>query len=217
MPDKIIDEFVIPKCTGKAFKVNKGQTLRVIEHEGKQVASLIFLNAQNYKEQFMAEFSGGLNYFQPPDLGSAGSHYRLTKLYSKVPYENVMLTVTDNKIGDHFLGTHCTRTMMNIWKVPNHRSCSDNFADGLKEFGLALEDIYSPSVFNAFANVTIDPEGDGTINIAPPRTEKGDYIEFLAEMDVLVAVSVCPDDQSAMNDHSCKAIRIQVSESEDKQ
>lgn len=208
---KVINEFIIPRCSGKAFRVNKDQVFRVIEHEGKQVAGLIFLNAHNYKEQFMAEFSGGLNYFHPSAMGS---HYRLSKLYSKVPYENVMLTVTDNKIGDHFLGPHCTKTMMDIWKVPGHRSCSDNFSDALEEFGLALEDIYSPSVFNAFANVRIDPKGDGTICIDPPRTEKGDYIEFLAEMDVLVAASACPDDKSAMNDHSCKAIQIRILESQ---
>ena len=209
MSSKIINEFVIPKCTGKAFRVNKGQAFRVMEYAGKQVAGLIFLNAHNYKEQFMAEFSGGLNYFHP---SRTGSHYRLGKLYSKVPYENVMLTVTDNKIGDHFLGPHCTRTMMDIWKAPGHRSCSDNFADALREFGLGLEDIYSPSVFNAFANVHIDPKGDGSIRIDPPRTEKDDYIEFLAEMDVLVAVSACPDDKSAMNDYSCKAIKVRISE-----
>lgn len=210
MSSKVIAEFVIPKCTGKAFKVDKGQTFRVIEYEGKQVASLMFFNAHNFKEQFMAEFSGGLNYAHPAHIGS---HYRVTELYSKVPYENVMLTVTDNKIGDHFLGTHCTKTMMEIWNAPGHRSCSDNFSDALAEFGLALEDVYSPSVLNAFANASIDPEGDGTLRVEPPRSEEGDYIEFQAEMDVLVAVSVCPDDLSAMNDHACKAIQIQISES----
>ena len=121
-----------------------------------------------------------------------------------------MLTVTENKIGDHFLGPHCTRTMMEILGAPGHRSCSDNFSDALEEFGLELGDIYSPSVFNAFANVRIDPRGDGTIRIDPPRSEKGDYIEFLAEMDVLVAASACPDDKSAMNDHSCKAIQVRI-------
>ena len=208
MSSKIINEFVIPRCTGKAFRVNKGQLFRVIEYEGKQTAGLIFLNAHNYKEQFMAEYSAGLNF-----VAGTGSHYRLTTLFSKVPYENVMLTVTDNKVGDHYLGPHCTRTMMDIWNAPGHRSCSDNFADALGEFGLELEDIYSPSVFHAFANnFRIDPKGDGTLRIDPPRTEKGDYIEFLAEMDVLVAVSVCPDDKSAMNDYSCKDIQIQILE-----
>lgn len=209
MTRKIVSEFILPKCTGKAFIVNKGQSLRVIEHEGKQVASLIFLNANNYKEQFMAEFSGGLNFFHPDHLGS---HYRLTNLYSKVPYENVMLTVTDNKIGDHFLGTHCTKKTMEVLGEPNHRSCSDNFSDALREFGLELEDVYSPSVFNAFANIYLDPAGDGTIRIEPPRSDKGDYIEFVAEMNVLVAVSACPDDKTPINDHSCKAIKIEISE-----
>ena len=71
----------------------------------------------------------------------------------------------------------------------------------------------SPSAFHAFANnFRIASKGDGTLRIDPPRTEKGDYIEFLAEMDVLVVVSVCPDDKSAMNDYACKDIQIQVLE-----
>jgi uncharacterized protein YcgI (DUF1989 family) len=214
VPVKVIDEFVLPRCSGKAFRINQGQRFRVIEHEGKQVAGLMFFNASNYKEQFMAEFSGGLNYFQPPNLGSVGSHYRLTELYSKVPYENLMLLVTDNKIGNHFLGPHCTKSMMDIQGVPGHRSCSDNFSDALSEYGLELKDVYSPSVFNAFANVRIDTKGDGKVFIGPPCTKSGDYIEFLAEMDVLVAISVCPDDRSAMNDYSCKAIKIQILVSE---
>lgn len=208
----VIEEFVIPRCTGKAFRVNKAQKFRVIEHDGKQVAGLLFLNAHNYKEQSMAEFSGGLNYFQPPDLGSVGSHYRLGEVYSKVPYENLMLTISNNKIGDHFLGPHCSRKTMEILGVPDHRSCSDNFSDALHEFGLQLEDIYSPSVFNVFANVRIDTMGDGEISIEPPRTEMGDYVEFQAEMDVLVVVSACPDDQTAMNDHSCNSIQINIIE-----
>jgi len=202
-----ITELVIPKCTGKAFRVEQGHLLRVIQHEGKQVAGLIFLNARNFKEQFMAEFSGGLSFFHPDHLGS---HYRATELYSKVPYERIMLTVIDNPVGDHFLGPHCTRTMMDIWGAPGHRSCSDNFTDALSEFGLELEDIYSPSVLNAFANVYIDPKGDGSVNIAPPRSIEGDYIEFRAEMDVLAVISACPDDISPMNDHTCKAIKIQI-------
>lgn len=209
MAGRIVSEFVVPSCTGKAFIVKQGQTLRVIEHEGKQVASLIFLNANNYKEQFMAEFSGGLNFFHPEHHGS---HYRLTRLYSKVPYENLMLRVTDNKVGDHFLGTHCTARTMDILGAPGHRSCSDNFADALKEFGLELEDIYSPSVFNAFANVTVDPENDGSVRIEAPRSEQGDYIEFVAEMNALAAVSACPDDKTLMNDHSCKAIKIEIAD-----
>ena len=207
MPQKVINEFLIPKCTGKAFRVNNGQKFCVIEQEGKQVAGLIFLNAHNYKEQFMAEFSGGLS-----GVSGVGTRYRLSKLFSKVPYENLMLTITDDKVGHHFLGPHCTEKMMDIWKAAGHRSCSDNFAEALSDFGLPLEDIYSPATFNAFANVHIDPKGDGSIRIEPSLAKKDDYIEFLAEMDVMVVVSVCPDDISPMNDYSCKSIKIQILE-----
>lgn len=207
---KCPEEFTIPKCTGRAFEVQAGQTIRVVEAEGKQVASMMFFNAHNYKEQFMAEFSGGLNFFQPPELGKVGSHYRLGELYSKVPYENLMLTVTDNKLGDHFLGTHCSRLMMETLGASGHRSCSDNFADALREYGLELGDVYSPSVLNVFANVRIDTGGDGEIMIQPPRSEKGDYMEFQAQMDLLVVVSACPDDITAMNDHDCKSVQIQI-------
>ncbi len=206
MPRKVISEFVIPKCTGKAFRVKKSQALRVIEHEGKQVASLMFFNAHNYKEQCSASVSSkGLKEMEGmEDIGR--------KLNSKTPYENAMLTITDDKVGTHSGGFHCSRIMMDIWKAPGHRSCSDNFTDALAEFGLELEDVYSPSVFNAFANTRIDSKGDGTITISPPLAEKDDYIEFLAEMDVLAVVSACPDDISAMNDYSCKAIKIQLLE-----
>ena len=210
MSNQLLEEFTVPKCSGKAFIVEAGHYLRVIESEGKQVAGVMFFNAHNYKEQFMAEFSGGLNYFRPPEPGKMGSHYRLGELYSKVPYENLMLTVTDNKIGDHFLGTHCSKLMMEVLGAPGHRSCTDNFSDALKEFGMELEDVYSPSIINVFANVTIDQKADGEVHIRPPRSVKDDYIEFLAEMDVLVAVSACPDDQSPMNDHECKSIGIQI-------
>ena len=210
MSDNCIHDVLIPACTGKALNVARGQSLRVIDEEGKQVAAAMFFNAHNYKEQGMAEFSGGLSYFQPPDLGKIGSHYRLGELYSKVPYENLMMTVTQNDLGDHFLGTHCSELSMALLGAPGHRSCSDNFAEALAEFGLELEDVYSPSVVNIFSNARIDTEGDGSLLINPPRSVAGDYVEFLAHMDLLVAISACPDDVTAKNDHSCKSIRIQI-------
>jgi hypothetical protein len=121
-----------------------------------------------------------------------------------------MMTVTHNDLGDHFLGTHCSALSMALLGAPGHRSCSDNFAEALAEFGLELEDVYSPSVVNIFSNARIDTQGDGRLLINPPRSAPGDFVEFLAHMDVLVAISACPDDVTAKNDHSCKSIRIQI-------
>jgi uncharacterized protein YcgI (DUF1989 family) len=39
---------------------------------------------------------------------------------------------------------------------------------------------------------------------------KGDHVDFLAEMDVLVALSACPDDVSLQNGRRCKPVRVQI-------
>ena len=36
---KVVQDLIVPRCTGKTLRVNKGQVFRVIEYEGKQVAS----------------------------------------------------------------------------------------------------------------------------------------------------------------------------------
>ena len=207
MEVRVLERFVVPACTGKAFPVLKSQTLRVIEEEGGQVAGLLVLNAHDHKEQGMARFSGNLSQI----LGT-GNHYRLGTIFSKVPYERAMLTVTKDTVGHHFLGPHCTKRMMEIWSAPGHRSCSDNFTDALAGFGLTLEDIYSPASINLFAGVRIGSTGDGGVILLPPTGGKGDYVDLHAEMDVIVALSACPDDVSPMNGHSCKAIGVEILE-----
>lgn len=96
---RLVEEFVIPKCSSKAFLLTKGQVLRVIAHEGKQVADLRFLNAHDYREQFAAWNSLSLN-----SIEGIGGLKRIKKLYSKPPWQNVMLTVIDDKVGDHNIG-----------------------------------------------------------------------------------------------------------------
>ena len=61
MTQHVVQDVVVPKCSGKTIRVEKGQIFRVIAHEGKQVVDLTFLNADNHKEQFAAEHSSMVN------------------------------------------------------------------------------------------------------------------------------------------------------------
>ncbi|MBE9917035.1 urea carboxylase-associated family protein [Paenibacillus donghaensis] len=45
-------EYIIEKQTGRAFEVQKGETISVIDIEGKQVADFFAVNANNYNEFF---------------------------------------------------------------------------------------------------------------------------------------------------------------------
>ena len=215
---KVVQDVVVPRCTGKTMRVNKGQVFRVIEHEGKQVVDLTFLNAQNYKEHFAAEFSAVLN-----SLQGIGGYYRLTKLYSKPPYENVMATVIDDKVGNgsrggeragHFMLCHCSKRLVeHLGAPPGVRTCSDNFADAFREIGLEQEDTYDETIFNVWMNSWLAE--DGSVNFAPPLAEIGDQMDFRAEMDLVAVLSVCPDESSPCNDFKAKALRFQILEPED--
>jgi len=205
---RLIEAFVIPKCSAKVFIVNKGQVLRVIAHEGGQVADIKFINAHDYREQFAAQWSAAIN-----DAQGIGGSKKLAKLYSKPPWERVMLTVIDDKVGDHFLNGSCSPKILQHKTdlIEGSKTCVDLFAEALRPYGISLVDLDSDGTFNAFMVVRFKDDEYGTWEFLPPSCKKGDYIEFLAEMDVLVAATSCPD-KDIINDFKPKGIKYQIYE-----
>ena len=210
--EKILQDIVVPRCSGKTIRVERGQVFRVIAHEGKQVVDLTFLNADNYKEHFAAEHSAVLN-----SLQGIGGYYRLTNLYSKPPFENHMATVIDDPVGQgdrggaragHFMMCHCSKRLLENLGLPGTRTCSDNFADAFREIGVRQEDTYDETIFNVWMNSWIGD--DGAMCSEPPLVETGDQIDFLAEMNLMAVISVCPDETSPCNDFKAKSLRFQV-------
>ena len=205
-PRKVTEEFVIPKCSAKAFLLKKGQVLRVIAHEGKQVADIRFLNAHDYGEQFSATNSISLNAIE-----GIGGRKKIKKLYSKPPWQNVMLTVIDDPVGEHLPGSQCLPKSYELMGQPGHLSCADLFDECLKPYHLSMRDLDSGGVFNAFMPVTYRDDENGTMEFQRPACEKGDHIDFRAEMDILVAATSCPND-SIVNDYDCKGMKYQILE-----
>ncbi len=212
---RVVKDLVVPKCTGKAMQVRRGQVFRAIAHEGKQVLDLTFLNAHNYREHFSAELSALLN-----SLEGTGGYYRLTTLYSNPPYENVLATVTSDIVGSggrggdrggHYIDDgHCTRRLLEFMGFPGDRTCSDNFADALAEIGLRQEDTFDCSIFNVWMNSWTDEHGD--MQFDRPLVEEGDHIDFLAHTDLAAVFSLCPLRHGPCNDYAPKALRFQILE-----
>ena len=181
----VLEEFTTPARHGRGCIVKKGQILRITEAEGKQVADVSFLNADNHREGFHAGQTLALNM-----LEGIGDLRRVTKLYSRPPYENVMLTVVDDPVGVHFawMGGRCTpriyevRNRMGIGRrvdASAHRTCQQNLEEAVAPFGVDADMV--PDVFNMFMNARIDERG--LIYIGPPTARKGDYMDLRAEME----------------------------------
>ena len=185
MARKLVSEFIIPAEWGRGCKIKKGQTIRLIAIEGPIVADVAFLNAHDYRETYDAPNSYNLNM----RMGT-GNGYYMRYLLSRLPKANVMAEITDDKVAKHWVicGGHCSPFSNRSRQLPpSYRSCWGNIAEVLDEYGIIPDDV--PDTFPLWMNV--EPSGDSHV-VRPATSKKGDYIDFLAHMDLLVAISSCP-------------------------
>ena len=204
---KVIQNFVIPKAQGKAFEVHKGQVLRIIENEGPQVPDLIMYNLHDMRERFSVPITRVMNRDK-----NTRTINKLSGLYSGAPRYNLMFKITHDPIGIHHLSISggCSRlSYRNIGRGEDHNNCQDILTKAIEPFGLTGFDLVTP--IGIFMNVEFEAGPWGRIVIKPPLTKKGDYIDFLAEMDLLAAISACPNDWET-NDGIAKSLGVQVLE-----
>ncbi|HVY33188.1 MAG TPA: urea carboxylase-associated family protein [Caulobacteraceae bacterium] len=183
--------------SGAAFRVAKGQRLRVVDPQGEQVSDLLAFNADDTAEAI----SSGRT------LDYAGKLFLSTgdPLYSN--RSNVMLRILEDTVGRHdFLLTPCSKDTFRIiyGDVQPHRGCFGNLAEALAPYGVSADQI--PTAFNIFMNVTIAP--DGALSVQPPLSRAGDHILFEAEQDLIVALTACSAPQS--NNYAFKPIHYAI-------
>lgn len=198
MNKKVVKELIIPASEGRSFTVKKGQVLRIIEMEGVQAVDLIAFNQHDLKESLSVWLT----------RQQSKSFTKAEKIYSKLPAANLMFTVLNYRPGIFWLSPgRCNRlTYKNFHSVKGyHKNCQDTLAGCIKEYGLSGYDV--PEVLNIFMNVKFTEDGSYQFSASPVK--KGDYIDLLAEMDCLVAISACPDDLSSYNDFTPKPLKIQ--------
>lgn len=171
----------IPPQSGTAFRLRKGQILRVIDPLGEQVSDLFAVSAANPQ----CSLSSGRS------LDYAGRIYLTTGDLLYANNSEVMFTIVNDTVGRHdFLLTPCSQEMFEIlYKHEGHHpSCFENLSVPLKALGVAPSQI--GTTFNIFMNVIID-SATGRITVAAPTSRAGDYIELRAEMDMICGLTAC--------------------------
>jgi uncharacterized protein len=184
--------------SGTAFRLRKGQRLRVIDPQGEQVADLLAFNADDTGEVISSGRT--LDYASRIFLTTGDP------LYSN--RSNVMLRIVDDTVGRHdFLLTPCSADTFRIiyGDEQPHRGCFGNLAAALEPFGITPDQI--PVAFNVFMNVTVDG-GTGELKVEPPLSRAGDHVLFEAEMDLIIGLTACSALQS--NNYAFKPIHYEV-------
>ena len=185
----LISELIVPPEHGKGLIIKKGQTLRIIAIEGAQVADLAFINQHDHRDSYSASLSYMANALQ-----GTGNYYRFRYLHSRLPRANLLVEITDDRVGRHWLinGGHCSNRSSYFRRIPpSSRTCHSNVAEVIAEYGMTVDEV--PNTFPLWMCVEDLPNGD--YDIRPSLVKEGDYVDFLAHMDVLVAVSSCPGDR----------------------
>ena len=187
----LLRQGVVAARTGGAFVVKKGQILRVILTEGKQICDF---NAWNLDDPTEAFWSGRTRIFENTHLTV------LNRLWSTPPCMRPMATLVEDTVehrpppggspGHDCLGARCTERMWHLVAgLGNHPNCQTNLEVAIAPYGLTPQHVHD--AFNIFMKTWVSPD-DGTYVLGESDAKRGDYIELYAEMNLLVALSACP-------------------------
>jgi uncharacterized protein len=184
------------------FAVNKGQTLRIVDLEGNQAADVIFYNREDPAEHYSAVDT----------MQRQGGIYLTTGSVLRSNDARPMLTIVADTCGRHdTLGGACaaeSNTVRYALQKKYMHSCRDNYLIALQraDLGLSKRDLV-PNI-NFFMNVPVTESGDLTFEdgVSAP----GKYVEMLAEMDVWVLISNCPQLNNPCNAYNPTPIQLLV-------
>lgn len=188
---------VIKKQSGAAFKLKKGQKLKVIDAEGEQVSDMVLFNAKDRREKLS---SGKTLDFEESILISSGNF-----LWSNRSNKMAEILEDTNGRNDFLLAPCSPETFEVMYDYDGyHPSCFENLYTSLEKYEIQPDDI--PTAFNIFMNVQCDEKGK--ISVDPPLSKAGDYVLFEAKMDLIVALTACSAEDS--NNGSFKPIHYEI-------
>ena len=188
---ELVEEFILPIRSGRAWEVPAGHVCRITTPEGPQVGDLNVWNRHDPRERMWAS--------RTRQLQSAHiSTY--DRVWSTLPFLRPLFTVTGDSLADYgtdsdggrvhdLLGTRCdpyVNQMLTDEAFDFH--CHSNLTRAVLPYGLTEFDVHD--VLNVFQCTGLNDEDRYFMKACPAK--EGDYFEFFAEIDLLVGLSACP-------------------------
>jgi uncharacterized protein YcgI (DUF1989 family) len=184
----------------QVFDVKENQFLQITDMAGKQVADMIAFNLHDHDEFLSTSHTRAINNALMLQVGHG--------LFSN--RRNRMFTIIEDAVGRHdILFPSCDRRRyLDDYGIEEHASCRDNFLRALGAKGIDIPYDRLPDPVNWFMHVAIKARGE--FEIREPLSGRNDQVLLKANMDCLVAVSACPQDQNACNAFNPTDILIRV-------
>lgn len=193
-------EVTIKGGHGGKIDAKKGQLIEVIAVEGKQVCDFFAFNSDNIREMLSPAHTRSVLRGVKLKLGD-------------VVYTNLrrpMLEfVADTTDGTHdFCMPPCDPERYVLsFGIRNHRSCRTNLAETMHGFNIPYE--YLPDPINFFQPTPINADGSVGFNVTS-TVKAGQKVVLKALMNVVAAVSSCPQDINPLNNYRPSPLKLVV-------
>jgi uncharacterized protein YcgI (DUF1989 family) len=188
---ELVDEFVLPIRSGRAWDVPAGHLCRIVAVEGPQVGDLNVWNRHDPRERMWAARTRQL---QSAHVST------FDRLWSTLPFLRPLATITSDSLEGYgvddeggrvhdLLGTRCdpyVNRMLSGEDFDFH--CHSNLTRAVLPHGLTEFDVHD--VLNVFQCTGLNDQDRYFMKTCPAR--QGDHFEFFAEIDLLCALSTCP-------------------------
>jgi len=217
---KKINSELIPPRSASCINVNAGQFFRIKSVDGPQVGDLNLWSREELSEFFYSGKTRALY----------GTHVSTKdRLWSSLPTMRPMATITHDTLDwygfDSFggsvhdiIGTRCDPYTNNLISGGGqyHYCCHSNLTRALAKhcnLKLNIAEKYVHDVLNVFM-CTGFTRDTGQYFMKESPVKPGDYLEFFAEIDLIVGLSACPGGNCA-SEHSsdqanCYPLEIEV-------
>jgi urea carboxylase-associated protein 1 len=193
------DEVVAPRSPWTRV-VAAGETLRVVDLEGNQAVDFLCYNAADPDERYSAAET----------IVGQGNIFLTTGTVLRSNEGNPLMTIVADTCGRHdTIGGACScesNTVRYGHHTKHQHACVENFLLALAPYGRGKRDLVSN--INWFMNVPV--LADGTLGIVDGISSPGKYLDLRAEIDVLVAISNCPQINNPCNGFNPTPIRVTV-------
>ncbi len=178
----------IPPRKGRAAKLARGQTIRVINTHGHQVVDTWAFNLHDLSEFLSMEHMRAAIDRITPRPGDVLVTNRRRPILT-------LLEDSSPGVHDTLIAACDIYRYQGLGVEGFHDNCADNLRNGLADLGLEAREV--PSPFNLWMNIPFTLQGD--IEWREPVSKPGDHVLFRAEMDCVVVFSACPQDIVCIN------------------
>jgi urea carboxylase-associated protein 1 len=199
-PAQAVWDEVLESGRGWTRVLERGETFRIVDLQGNQAVDTLFYCAADPSERYSAVDT----------IREQGNIYLSTGTRLLSNAGNALCTIVADTCGRHdTLGGACAAESNQVRYALEKRymhSCRDNFLLTLACCARPMSKRDLCPNINFFMNVPVTPEGGLTFEdgISAP----GRYVELMAEMDVRVLISNCPQLNNPCNGYNPTPIRL---------